>query len=399
MATQADDPNGIIECITEKLNSGEYQKAVEVFERDGNKDINKQRTPHLLFLGRGGSGKSALGNVLINGTSKGAAGPNIGTTTYIKTKRLEKDGTKYIIHDTRGIGDSTTNVQKMEAELKAVYRDNKEDCIVIVCIRLNDRITDEGVRQCFEVCNSLDPNVWDNVIVAITHSEVPLEMRNEANESEMLEDLKTEWRAKVQETIKGLKVEREVPVCFTSHTEADRPMEQNWIQKLIKAIIERSGQSESCFRLLFRILLEKLDFVCSHESMGAPIHNTDDWHNETQSTADSGQKMSMTTELTAAKPFGGAITMAVIGVTLGGGAGIASALGTGLAGTGAALAAGAAGGGLTAGAIAGAAAFGAVTIATSGVGALIGAGLGIGVAIAVVMVWLWIKRRRAQTIQ
>uniref|UniRef100_A0A1X7VHE3 AIG1-type G domain-containing protein n=1 Tax=Amphimedon queenslandica TaxID=400682 RepID=A0A1X7VHE3_AMPQE len=382
--------SSIIQDITESIRSGRHEDDLEEFQRHASIE---ERTPHLLFLGRGGSGKSALGNVLINGTSKGDSGPNIGTAEYVKTTEVRKEGARYIIHDTRGIGDSTTNVQELEAELKGVYRDNKEDCVVIVCISQKDRITDRGIKQCFEVCNSLDPNVWDNVIVAITHSEVPLEMRNEVNVSEMLEDLKTEWRAKVQETIEGLEVEKEVPVCFTSHTEADRPIEDNWLQKLIKAIIERAGQSEGCFRLLFKILQEKLDLTRSHESMGASLRNTDEWDDLTQSTADLGIEMNMT----ATKQVSAGIMITVIGGVLGGGAGVASALATGIAATSAGLATGITAGGLTAGAIAGVAAFGAVTVATSGVGALIGAGVGIGVAIAVVMVWLWIKRRRAET--
>ena len=347
--------------ILEREQEGAMQAALASFK--DNADIDGNLTPHLLFLGRGGSGKTALGNVLINGKSSGTPGPAIGTREYIECTEAMKDGKRYVICDTRGIGDSTTNEKKMEEEIKAFYTAHQKECMVIICVRMNDRITDNGIKQCFKVCKSLGEDVWNNVIVAVTHSEIPLEMRNDDNGLSKTEEVMTGWKEGVQEMVRSLKVDMDicVPVCFTSHTEADCPILNDWKNELLTAIITRAKESEGCFAFLFESILNMLkSYEKSHESMQAPLENTPPDENTP-------------TENIKAKLVLGTIT----GGLIGGGATAAVAAG-----------------GITAGTIAGVAAFGAATIATGGVGALIGAG--VGVAIAVILVWLWIRRRKKQ---
>ena len=347
--------------ILEREQEGAMQAALASFK--DNADIDGNLTPHLLFLGRGGSGKTALGNVLINGKSSGTPGPAIGTREYTECTEAMKDGKRYVICDTRGIGDSTTNEKKMEEEIKAFYTTHQKECMVIICVKMNDRITDSGIKQCFEVCHNLGEDVWNNVMVAVTHSEIPLEMRNDDNDLSKTEDLMRGWREGVQEMVRSLKVDMDicVPVCFTSHTEADCPILNDWKNELLTAIITRAKESEGCFAFLFESILNMLkSYEKSHESMQAPLENTPPDENTP-------------TENIKAKLVLGTIT----GGLIGGGATAAVAAG-----------------GITAGTIAGVAAFGAATIATGGVGALIGAG--VGVAIAVILVWLWIRRRNKQ---
>ena len=339
--------------ILEREQEGAMQAALASFK--DNADIDGNLTPHLLFLGRGGSGKTALGNVLINGKSSGTPGPAIGTREYIECTEAMKDGKRYVICDTRGIGDSTTNEKEMVKDLQEFYAGHQDKCMVIICIRMNDRVTDSGIKRCFEVCHSLGEDVWNNVIVAVTHSEIPLEMRNDDNGLSKTEDLMRGWRG-VQEMLRSLAVDIDIPVCFTSHTEADRPMMDNWKNELLRAIATRAKESEGCFAFLFESLLNMLkSYEKSHTSMQAPLENTPPDENTP-------------TENIKAKLVSGAITGGLIG------------------GVGA--------GGITAGTIAIVAAFGAVTIATGGVGALIGASAGI--TIAVILVWLWTRRRRKQ---
>ena len=340
--------------ILEREQEGAIQDDLASFK--DNADIDANLTPHLLFLGRGGSGKTALGNVLINGKSSGTPGPAIGTRKYIESTEVMKDGKRYIICDTRGIGDSTTNEKEMEEEIKAFYTAHQKECMVIICVRMNDRVTDNGIKQCFKVCKSLGPDVWNNVIVAVTHSEIPLEMRNDDNGLSKTEGVMRRWREGVQEMVRSLKVDIDIPVCFTSHTAAERPIMDNWKNELLRAIATRAKESEGCFAFLFESLLNMLkSYEKSHTSMQAALENTPPDENTP-------------TENIKAKLALGTLTGGLLG--------------------------GVGGGGITAGTIAIVAAFGGATIATSGVGALIGAG--VGVAIAVILVWLWIRRRKKQ---
>lgn len=345
---------GLEHEISEREQEGAMQAALASFK--DNADIDGNLTPHLLFLGRGGSGKTALGNVLINGKSSGTPGPAIGTREYIECTEAMKDGKRYVICDTRGIGDSTTNEKEMVKDLQEFYAGHQDKCMVIICIRMDDRITDSGIKQCFEVCHSLGEDVWNNVIVAVTHSEIPLEMRKDDNGLSKTEEVMRGWREGVQEMVRSLKVDIDIPVCFTSHTAAERPIMDNWKNELLRAIATRAKESEGCFAFLFESLLNMLkSYEKSHTSMQAALENTPPDENTP-------------TENIKAKLVLGTLTGGLIG--------------------------GVVGGGITAGTIAIVAAFGAVTIATGGVGALIGAGMG--VTIAVILVWLWIRRRKKQ---
>ena len=338
-----------------------------------NQDMgHRKSTPHLLFLGKGGSGKTALGNVLTTGRSRGTPGPVIGTSEYISSEAVTHGNMSYIKHDTRGIGDSDADIEQVKRAIQYVYQKHKEECIVIICIRFNDRIRDTGNKQCFEVCQSLDTEVWSNTIIAITHSEIP----HECNNYRELEELKIMWRNEVKDTMSGLGVNTdEVPICFTSHTEAERPIEDTWIKQLLKTIFDKASLSESHFRLMFTSLISTLEAIIqtgstseledTHESICASIMNCPIVSHSL------GQDKILT---------GGATVGATIGAVVGGGVGVAAAVGTGLA--------------ATAGTVAGLAAFGAITIATGGGGALIGVGLGAGIAIATLLVWLWMRRRK-----
>ena len=337
-------------------------------ENQGMMEAN-QKIPHLLFLGKGGSGKTALGNVLTTGRSAGTPGPIIGTSEYIESETITQGNMTYTKHDTRGVGAWDTDIGEIQGAIQSVYQEHQEECIVIICIRFNDRIHDNGNKQSFDLCHSLGPGVWDNVLIAVTHSEVPFE----CSDYSQLEELKTMWREEVQATVKRYGG-TEVPVCFTSHTEAERPIVYNWMKQLLKTIFDRACISESYFRFLFQSLRSTLQSIVesgtsqlekSHESLQASITNCP------IVTHSLGQDKLLT---------GGAAAGATIGAVLGAGAGVAAVVGTGVA--------------VTAGTVAGLAAFGAITIATGGGGALIGAGLGAGIAIATLLVWLWLKRRR-----
>ena len=187
-----------------------------------------------------------MGNLLVHGKSIGDPGPIIGTTKHLQHKKVVKGGTTYHIHDTRGIGDSTTNEKELEKDLREFYAGHRDKCMVILCIRMDDRITDNGIKQCFEVCHSLGEDVWNNVIVAITHSEIPLEMRNSDNISEELEKLKKKWRCKVQKKAEYFEIGTKVSVCFTSHTAAEQPIDENWHCNLLETLFNKAKESNSC---------------------------------------------------------------------------------------------------------------------------------------------------------
>ena len=376
-----DPPKKMMEDIEQMVCNGTWQKEVESFKASAESEIEKEC--HLLLLGRGGSGKTAMEKLLIHGKSIGDPGPIIGTTKHLEHKKVVKGGTTYHIHDTRGIGDSTTNEKELEKDLQEFYAGHQDKCMVILCIRMNDRITDNGNQQCLKVCNSLGPDVWNNVIVAVTHSEIPLEMRKDDNLPEKLEELKKIWKYEVQEQARYFEIKTEVPVCFTSHTEAEQPIEKNWYRNLLETLLNKAIESNSCCQYVFNCLYEALseeitaitDTTTSEDGLTpceGPLQNIG---NDEELKIIDNQRITFSDGVKAIT--GGGMIGAVGGAYIGQGITLTKLL-------------------MTAGPTLGAHEGAKAIEAGAQVGAAAGVGVGASVA-ALLFVWLWMKRRNQKS--
>jgi GTPase SAR1 family protein len=205
---------------------------------------------HFLMIGRSGTGKSSLAGVLINGESdEGSFGAHAGTTELVLTTEVTKNNTKYFVHDTRGLGDTRVNLDDMKDAVKRVYDNN--DCLVIVCIRWDDRFTDWNSKLALEVCNSLGDDVWNKAVIAITHSDIlPGRVKRDSSlKAQFIKDKKSEWISTIRDELRRHGVSenttRAVQICFTSHTDEDCEAEPGWRQKLGEGLLTTA---QECLR-------------------------------------------------------------------------------------------------------------------------------------------------------
>jgi predicted GTPase len=207
-----------------------------------------EKEQHFLMIGKSGVGKTCLSGFLADGESgTGTPGPDAGTTDLVVTTSVEINCIKYSIHDTKGLGDGGVDLEEMKAAVKRVY--NKHNCLVIVCIRWDDRLVDYNSTLPLDVCNSLGDDVWSKVIIAITHSDkLPPDIKDVAKEKE-------NWKKNVRNEIckQGVPEEtfKKIPICFTSHTMISKcEVEPFWKIKLFEAIVSIAPHLQSAFDYL-----------------------------------------------------------------------------------------------------------------------------------------------------
>ena len=240
-----------IDDLTEKRKDGTLNQLCEQFqEQIAHFDTNKPL--HVLFIGRGRSGKTALSKFLTTGKSQGTAGPRIGTK-YITTREEKHNNIVYVIHDTKGIGDVTSDFRELREEIREVYQKHKEECIVILCINQNTRVTDHGNSEVFLVCDYLDKDIWKNVIICVTHSEVPMDCQD-------VEGLKKDWEAKIEQLLKTMRVQPEVPICFTGHTSVQaETIVKNWKKDFITTIYKKANDSDAYSNLVVQSCINAIE--------------------------------------------------------------------------------------------------------------------------------------------
>ena len=169
---------------------------------------------HLMMLGRPGAGKTTLINTILYGNSRGHPGPNAGTINFDNSPNaiVMINGVEYIVHDTPGID--------VNADVPSFINDDIHEnllnkrCIVVLCIRWDDRILDAD-RQVLQVVNSISNDIWNKVIIALTHSDVLPDGTN-------VGVFNTQWHEAIKENIRRLGVSddtlMQLNICNTSMT-------------------------------------------------------------------------------------------------------------------------------------------------------------------------------------
>jgi GTPase SAR1 family protein len=176
---------------------------------------------HFLMIGRSGAGKSCLAGVLIKNKSVVLDDENASDsgTKFIKTTKVTTDSNTYHIHETKSLEDRRVDLNEMKPATKQVYDDY--NCLVIVCIRWDDRYNDYNNAVALEVCNSLGDDVWSKAIIAVTHSDII--PPGERNKDEFIRNTKEKWKEVIKDELTALQVQSDfiqnVQICFTSHTE------------------------------------------------------------------------------------------------------------------------------------------------------------------------------------
>lgn len=253
-----------VQELVQESKDGTLQDTLEGFKK-GNQDLDSKKPTHFLFLGRGGCGKTALSNFLIKGKSEGMPGPVIGTTAHVNTEEKTRGNAKYVVHDTRGL-DDIDDVEAIAGDIRRVYEENKNECIVIFCISLHDRIVKDngqiinGVnKKLFTTCQDLAADIWENTIIAITHSEIPPELEND---DDGIEELQRKWENSIQVMLTNIRVGCQVPVQFTSSTEVKlQPIDEKWQNNLIKTITEKAKESDAFYNEICQDLIGMLKLM------------------------------------------------------------------------------------------------------------------------------------------
>ena len=208
--------------------------------------VDDGRPLHLLMIGRSGVGKSSLAGVLINGVSEGVDGPDAGTTENIKSTEVRATNeSTYIVHDTRGLDGNEEQIQRTIHEIKRIITNEK--CIVLVCVRWDDRFA--NCETTFEVTNQLSLDIWEKSVIALTHSDhLPPTFANLSDDErdEKIEELNKSWKRNIKEKLSCLGVNEDmldkVKICNTSHTSIPRVgYSKNWLEQLAAEMLKVSS--------------------------------------------------------------------------------------------------------------------------------------------------------------
>ena len=170
---------------------------------------------HLLLLGRPGAGKTTLRNTILYGCSVGHPGPNAGTIEFDNSPDAVNtiNGVPYIVHDTPGL-DFNSDASFIKNEFDGNLLN--EHCIVVLCIKWNDRLLDAD-KKVFEIVDSFSNDIWNKVIIALTHSDV---LPHNCTEKNKIEKLNAEWHEATKVNIRKFGVPddtlEQLNICNTS---------------------------------------------------------------------------------------------------------------------------------------------------------------------------------------
>lgn len=215
-------------------------------------EANDDKAIHLLMIGKPYVGKSTLVNVLVHGKStEGNAGPKAAKPLEPTTSVVH--GLVYKVYDTQGI-QLTTNKDETIKKMKMIL--SNKFCIVVVCFRWDSRFNDECMKI-LEVINSLSNDIWNKVIIALTHSDVLspdwIGLSDEKINDEIILKNK-EWNNELKKALSNFNVNDELvnefKICNTSHTKIRTehlPHLLNWYENLVHNVVN-VFEDCPCFR-------------------------------------------------------------------------------------------------------------------------------------------------------
>jgi hypothetical protein len=164
---------------------------------------------HFVLLGKGGSGKSTLIEILKFNKAGGA---------HFESSQ---DHLKYSVYnEIPGLGDEGVDWEEVKVKLLKIF--DRITCIIL-CLRWDERFNDYNGVLALEFCNSLGGNVWNKSVIAVTHCDIlppSIKRKDDPNVNRKYIDAqKIKWKKAIQDELKMIKgVQHEVikddQICF-----------------------------------------------------------------------------------------------------------------------------------------------------------------------------------------
>ena len=225
--------------------SPEMQEKMEALRQRG-------QPVNILVIGPTGSGKSTLINALMGKTVAKAGHGAKGVTREVGEYEGEFMNVKMKIYDTIGFRDSEG---KTDSSILKEIAASKEFDLVLVCIKLEDRISRDIQKIFVELALSLREEVWKNAIVVATFANLFIKLdsvpETKSGREQAIKDKISEFQESVFECLKGHVGEniiRDIPYRIAGKAKKRKlPTTDDWLQVLWDTCIDRCSDEAQPF--------------------------------------------------------------------------------------------------------------------------------------------------------
>ena len=186
------------------------------------------RALHFLAVGRGGVGKSALINNLLE-LDKGSENAAVErkkchdatiTTTSVSahTLQLHRNGIDVVAFDTSGFQDP--NIEDLDIIAQIVRKTREHVDVFLYCASLRQRISREDYRICSLLTKSFGKSVWAKAIFVLTRAnDDDIEQKSADEYAQIIANGKTQLQKAVKAAGVPEDVVAAIPVCTAGYTD------------------------------------------------------------------------------------------------------------------------------------------------------------------------------------
>ena len=206
----------------------------------------------ILVIGPTGSGKSTLINALMGDTVAEAGHGATSVTIEVKKYKGEFKGVKMDIYNTIGFSDSEGKSDG--SILKEIAAVTKFD-LVLVCMKLEDRINRDIKKVFTELARSLHKEMWKNAIVVATFANLFIKLdsvpETKPGRKQAIKDKISEFQRYVSECLNSHVDEniiRDIPYCVAGkEKKRNLPTTDDWLKDLWSTCIIRCSDEAQPF--------------------------------------------------------------------------------------------------------------------------------------------------------